>query len=500
MRRIVTNAQMKALDAYTIKEIGMASMLLMERAALAVVEVLKDGRFDLSRILIICGTGNNGGDGIAIGRLLGLAGIGTDVYLTGNTEKTSEEYKIQKNIAEKYGTTFVNKLDMSEYTTIVDSVFGVGLSRNLSDTYQQLFHQINESSAQVLAVDIPSGIHGDTGLIMGEAIKADVTVTFAYPKPGLFLYPGADYAGTVIVKDIGIYDYDVLSTPSIWQIEANDQKLLPRRFAYSNKSSFGKVFLVAGSDNMSGAAYLSAKACLRTGAGMVKIHTVEANRVILQQQLPEAMLSTYGEHVNEAKLDSGMNWSDIIGIGPGMGSSLQALSILTYILQHTRKPIVIDADGLNLLSQQMDLLKQHQGPVIVTPHLGEMSRLIGQSIDDISQNLMTEASRLAQEYGVTCVLKDTRTIVALPDGQLFINTSGNNGMATAGSGDVLTGIVAGLLAQYVKGDDSGIKIAAPLGVYLHGRAGDEARKLLGERAMMAGDLIEQLPAVLRQNI
>lgn len=494
MKRIVTNRQMKELDRYTIESMQMPSILLMERAALAAVEELTSGEFNLEKILIVCGSGNNGGDGMAMARMLHLAGYRVFVYLTGNTGKSSEEYRRQLKIAENYGTTFVNNPDLSEYTTIVDSVFGVGLSRELADTYCSLFEKINEAKASVLSVDIPSGIDGDSGKVMGAAVQADVTVTFAFAKPGLLLYPGAGYAGTVIIRDIGIYENTGAAelNPSIFCMEKQDRRLLPERLPYSNKGSYGKVFLVAGSRNMSGAAYLSAKACLRAGAGMVKIHTDQSNREILQQQLPEAMLSTYAGEISLDELDKGIAWADVIGIGPGIGTGETARRILTYLLNNTKKPFIIDADGLNLLSEQMDLLENHRGVVIVTPHLREMSRMTGSDVREIQKNLIGCAGEFAKRYQAVCVLKDARSITALTDGRIFINTSGNNGMAAAGSGDVLTGLLLGLLAQ-----SRGSEITAPLGVYLHGMAGDRARDQYGERGMMATDLLEQIPEITK---
>jgi len=559
MKKIITTHQMKALDNHTINTMGMPSLLLMERAALAAVTVLKNEKFNLSKVLVICGTGNNGGDGIAIGRLLHLAGITVDVYLAGNIEKTSEEHKIQKKIAENYGTTFVNNLKLSEYTTIVDSVFGIGLSRIPADEYQQLFHKINKTAAKVLAVDIPSGIHGDNGQIMGEAVSADVTVTFAYAKPGLLLYPGANYAGKVIVKDIGIYEHGAAEKSRIRVIEKSDMNLLPPRVKHGNKSSFGKVLLIAGSYNMSGAAYLCGKACFNTGTGMVKIHTTESNRKILQKQLPEAMLSTYldgeeyqeynedgnctkfreyaeyreytqyQEHAEYQELKKAIEWCDVIGIGPGIGTGQAAGEMVSYLLQNTDKPLIIDADGLNLLSENMEQLKNHKGICIVTPHIGEMARLMGEKIDKIKEDPIGAALSFAEKYQVICVLKDARTVIAQPDGECFINLSGNSGMATAGSGDVLTGIISGFIAQgecrrrWKRGcpaphhghsaskmealtaphhGHSASKMEAgaitALSVYLHGKAGDKAKKKLGERVMMASDLFKQLSRLLKE--
>lgn len=492
MKRVVTIQQMKQADEYTIRRMGIPSLVLMERAALACVEVLKQ-EFPLTRVLVLCGTGNNGGDGLAIGRILHLAGYDVSIYLTGNDAHRSEENKTQKEIAENYGTTFVNNPDPAEYTTIVDSVFGIGLSRELSPEYRALFQKINAASAKVLAVDIPSGVHGNTAEILGEAIRADVTVTFAFQKPGLLMYPGADFAGRLKVCDIGIYESEPMNCrPDIHQLENKDRSWIKRRDPGGNKGTFGKVLLIAGSVNMSGASYLSGMACFLMGAGMVKIHTVKENRVILQQQFPEAMLSVYDEtDPNLPGLDDAIKWADVIGIGPGIGTSQTAETLLNHVLASSRIPLVIDADGLNLLSGNMDRLKQIKCPCIITPHLGEMGRLTRMNISQIQKNRLKTASEFALAHHVVCVLKDARTVIADPDGEMFINTTGNSGMATAGSGDVLTGMILGLLSQ-----GTPVLEAAALGTYLHGCAGDAACRRLGAASVMAGNLLEEIPKCL----
>ncbi|MCH1983394.1 NAD(P)H-hydrate dehydratase [Ruminococcus sp. OA3] len=495
MRRVVTTRQMKEADEYTIRKMGIPSLVLMERAALACVEVL-EREFPLEQVLILCGTGNNGGDGIAIGRILHLAGYDVSICLTGSDAHRSEENKTQKEIAENYGTTFVNNPDPAEYTTIVDSVFGIGLSRKLSPQYCTLFQKVNASCAKVLAVDIPSGIHGNTAEILGAAIRADVTVTFAFAKPGLLMYPGADFAGRLKVCDIGIYEVEnTVYQPDIHQIDKKDRSWMKRRNPGGNKGTFGKILLIAGSVNMCGASYLSGMAGFLTGAGMVKIHTVRENRVILQQQFPEAMLSVYDDgDPNLSGLDDAISWADVIGIGPGLGTSRTAEKLLDHVLAACRVPLVIDADGLNLLSRDTDRLKGLKCPCIVTPHLGEMSRLTKMGISQIQKDRLKTASEFARNYHTVCVQKDARTVIADPDGMIFINTSGNSGMATAGSGDVLTGMILGLL-----GSGMPAREAAALGVWLHGCAGEAASRKAGEASVMAGNLLEEIPDCIKND-
>ncbi|MGI6006267.1 MAG: NAD(P)H-hydrate dehydratase [Ruminococcus sp.] len=495
MKRVTTALQMKNSDQAAIGIMGLPSCVLMERAALAVTETLTEGDFDLSSVLILCGSGNNGGDGIAVGRLLHLAGYKVSVCITGNPAHRSEENKMQQKIAENYGTPFVNNPELSEYTTIVDSVFGIGLSRNLSEEYQNLCRDVNQADAKVLAVDIPSGVNADTGSLMGCAVKADVTVTFAFEKPGLLLYPGAACAGKVKVCDIGIYEHEQISyKPDIFRMEEADRNLIPGRNPAGNKGTFGKVLLIAGSYGMEGASYLSALSCFRTGAGMVKIYTVRSNRDILLKQLPEVMLECYDEDFFDASgLEKAMQWADVIGIGPGLGQSETALEILKFTAANCQKPLVIDADGLNLISSHPEILDGIQCPCIITPHMGEMSRLTGMAIKDIAADRLKTAGDFSGKHHIVCVLKDARTITAWTEDKFVINTTGNSGMATAGSGDVLTGMILGLLAA---GMD--VKYAACCGVWLHGKAGDWAACRLGEASVLAEDIIDAIPTVLKK--
>ncbi|MBS6195728.1 MAG: NAD(P)H-hydrate dehydratase [Clostridiales bacterium] len=498
MKQIVSSRQMKELDQYTIEQMGVPSLVLMERASLAVVEELKKD-FDLTKVLVVCGPGNNGGDGIAVARLLHLEGYRVDLYLCGKKESFTEEADIQWKIAGNYGISLVKTFCPPEYTTIVDAVFGVGLSREISPSHRELFEKINDSRVPVLAVDIPSGIQGTTGRMMGSAIRAKKTVTFAFGKKGLYLYPGAEYAGQTVVKDIGIYGK---AEDGLYALDEEEYCWLPPRPQAGNKGTFGKVLIAAGSKNMSGAAYFAAKACLLSGAGMVRIFTPESNRVILQQQFPEAMLTTYEpEEAKEtilAKLEKARLWADVEAVGPGLGTSREAKWILEEFFRgdaydaHGKKPLVIDADGLNLLSVRMELLKNCKRPCILTPHMGEMTRLSGFTMEELKKEPEECLRSFQEKFPVITVLKDARTFTGIPGGNRFLNLTGNSGMATAGSGDVLTGMTAGLLAQKILPEQ-----AAPLAVWLHGKAGDLAREKKGERSMTASDLLEAIPTVLQ---
>ncbi len=492
MQYLVTSSEMQHYDAHTSQTIGLPSLVLMERAALAVANQLQTEDFNLSRVALICGYGNNGGDGIAVARLLKLHHIDVTVYLVGLPNSASAQTLQQIKIAQHYQIPVMTSLpdSLSSYTTVVDAIFGIGLNRNVSGEFLRAIELINQSHADVLAIDIPSGVCADTGKILGAAVKAKQTVTFAYSKLGLSFYPGLELAGKVTIADIGIY---ADKPASHYTFEQDDlDKLLPVRANDSHKGSYGKVLTIAGSQNMSGAAYLSAKAAYRAGAGLVRIYTPICNSTILLSQLPEALLSPFTpNHVNFTELETWINWASVIVIGPGMGVSDDSHQILSYVLNHATVPIIIDADGLNVLSQDLSLLKQAKSPIILTPHLGEMASLTKRAIDEIKHNLIATAKTFSQKHNVICVLKDAKTVVAQPHKPTYINQSGNNGMATAGSGDVLTGIIAGLIAGHLPAAQ-----AAPVSVYLHGLAGNKAAEKLNKYSLLASDIIEGLTHIL----
>ena len=495
MREFVSGTQMKQLDRYTIQEIGIPSLVLMERAARSVYDTMIKERLPLKKVLVLCGSGNNGADGVALARMLHLSNISVDVEILGNPSHFTTEMKQQIEIAKKYQVAFVKNKSLSEYTTIVDAIFGVGLDREVGGGYKEKIKEINQADAKVVAVDIPSGIDSATGKVLGCAVCADWTVSFAYEKLGTVFYEGAEYAGNVRVADIGIVKMPEICFPITTDtIEEKDMKEKLFRRESGNKGTFGKVLLIAGIEMTSGAALLSASSVLHTGAGMVKVHTRKENRAILQVQLPEAMYCFYGKkEIKSEALAESLEWADVVGIGPGLGTNKQAEALLEFVLKYSKRPLVIDADGLNLLKSKLDLLEKYEYPVIMTPHLGEFSRLSGLSIKDWKQQPIELTNELAHRYNVTLVCKDARTVIADGGQNVYVNTTGNSGMATAGSGDVLTGILLGLLAQGYAPLD-----AAVMGVCVHGLAGDEAAKEKGKYAMVAGDLITYTGDVLKK--
>lgn len=408
MREFVSGTQMKQLDRYTIQEIGIPSLVLMERAARSVYDTMIKERLPLKKVLVLCGSGNNGADGVALARMLHLSNISVDVEILGNPSHFTTEMKQQIEIAKKYQVAFVKNKSLSEYTTIVDAIFGVGLDREVGGGYKEKIKEINQADAKVVAVDIPSGIDSATGKVLGCAVCADWTVSFAYEKLGTVFYEGAEYAGNVRVADIGIVKMPEICFPiSTYTFEEKDLKEKLFRRESGNKGTFGKVLLIAGNEMTSGAALLSASSVLHTGAGMVKVHTRKENRAILPVQLPEAMYCFYGKkEIKSEALAESLEWADVVGIGPGFGTNKQAEALLEFVLKYSKRPLVIDADGLNLLKSKLDLLEKYEYPVIMTPHLGEFSRLSGLSIKDWKQQPIELTNELAHRYNVTLVCKD----------------------------------------------------------------------------------------------
>lgn len=373
-----------------------------------------------------------------------------------------------------------------EYALLVDALFGVGLSRAVEGIYAQAIDTFNSLAGWKLSLDMPSGIDTDTGRVLGHAVRADATVTFGFCKRGLALYPGCEYAGETTVADIGISERSFFGRqPRMYAYEGDPRAFLPRRDGGGNKGTFGKALLIAGSRNMAGAAVLAARAAYRAGAGMVKVITCAENRVIVQQAVPEALLGTSED------LETGLDWADVIAIGPGLGKSDEACRCLKQVIEGSGKPLLIDADGLNLLAGSQGLRRSlaAQGlagrPILLTPHVGELARLSGKTIEVCKEDLPAAGGELAASLGAIVVAKDARTCVCKEGCGVCVNLSGNSGMATAGSGDVLAGIITAFLAQGMEAYQ-----AACAGVYVHGCAGDGVSGRIGEHACMAGDIAQ----------
>ena len=496
MKELLGAAAMKEADRRTIQNIGVPSLVLMERAALSVFEEIKKRRQGQIKALVFAGTGNNGADGLAVARMLKLAGDDVRVTVTGNRAHATEEWLTQYKILQKLNVPVTpelpdrEQLHMEHTDLIVDAMLGIGLMRDLQGKTAAAVRLINDSGAFVCAVDIPTGINADSGAVMGSAVKADLTVTFAYKKIGHVLFPGTEYSGETVVSDIGILPLLQDSKDQrVFALEEEDLDVLKKRPADGHKGTFGRVLVVAGSFDMAGAAVLSGSAAYRSGAGLVQILSPECNRLILQTSVPEAILTSYKDNeFSPEKMDAMLNAASSVVIGPGLGICEQSRRFLRYIIQYSKKPVVIDADGLNMLAEKKALMDQLTPNHILTPHMGEMSRLTGKDIAEIKADPVKAAADFVARFPVTLVLKDARTVIASSAGSdICINTCGNSGMATGGSGDVLSGVIGGLLAQKFNPSR-----AACLGVLMHACAGDRAAAKLGERAVTAGEILRSL--------
>lgn len=493
MKKILTAKEMKHYDDATVLA-GTPARVLMERAARAVFDALLE-EFDTENVLVLCGGGNNGGDGLAIARLLAEAlGHATVCYLGALDESGAPDpKKMSEGCAAQYAlldsrVTVTTAPSFDGVTAVVDAIFGTGLSRPLAGACLQAVDALNAAELPVLSVDIPSGVNTDNGAVMGNAVRATATVAIAGKKYGHVLFPGAQLAGRVTVADIGVSVGDTRGC----LLDKGDLARLPKRPRRAHKGSFGRVLVVGGSIGMSGAAFLAAKAAYRAGAGLVEIVAPEENRLAYQIGLPEAILSCYNEENATAVIKAALSRASAVAIGVGLSESKTAEVLVFEALSSKDIPLIVDADALNLISKSTALraLLYLRENTVVTPHLGEMSRLLGTPVSRIAADLPRAALDFARQSGAVTVLKDAHTVIAAKD-QLFFNTFGTSGMATAGSGDVLCGIIASFAAQGAATTD-----AALCGVLSHALAGEAATRLHGNHGTMASDIIEGLSQVL----
>lgn len=489
---------MKNADDRTITELGIDQEVLMERAALVVVRYIKKHEF--KKVLCVCGIGNNGGDALAVARILLMQGMKADVFLCGEPEKQKCSVRKQYDIFCKVGGRTVTTMNFSEYDMIIDGIFGIGISRPIEGWYAEVIEAINRAKtcgSKVIAVDIPSGVCTDTGAVPGVAVCADETVAFAYYKPGHLLYPGAGYCGTVHVEEIGIshrYFYNE-EEMNFFTLSRYAEVSLPKRKRDGNKGTFGRVLVIAGSASMYGACYLSALAALRTGSGLVEVYTHESNRQTMQTMLPEGIMHTcHPDDLQNEKLCKLMERCDCVIIGPGLSTDDFAMQLVRFVFENCTKTIVADADALNCIARSKDLLYNQKRfihrEVIITPHPGELSGLTGMSVKALKEDYVANVRKFAKEYGLIVVGKDAGTVVS--DGEkVYINQTGSDGMATAGSGDVLSGIIGALCAQKEPAYDAAWK-----GVFLHGKAGDVALEHSNQYSLLAGDIANALAQIL----
>lgn len=494
MKYLFSGQEMKLWEKQAMETYKLPSLLLMERAAEAVVKELTNGSYDLHKVLVACGSGNNGGDGLAAARLLSARGIRTEVCMAGELDHITDETRRQLEMYHAVGGKFVTLPEYEEYTVIVDAIFGIGCSRELTGVAREVVEALNAAGAPIVAVDIPSGVRADNGQICGCAIRAAVTVTFFTEKRGMVFYPGREYCGRVVVETLGIPTGGMEQSCTAVSYGKEDiRRLLPKRRPVSHKGTYGKVLVMAGSPTISGAAYLAAAGAYRIGAGLVKIYTPKENLFAMQTMLPEALIEIYDRERPPVKqLRRCMEWADVIVIGPGFGTERMAVKLLRYVLGKSCVPVVIDADGLNILAKCPGDLLDAKAEVVLTPHIGEMERLTGKTKEDILKDPSAAARDFTETYPVTLVLKGAASLAAKRGETLYVNTSGNAGMATGGSGDVLAGMIGGLIGQGLPPFES-----AKLGVFAHGLAGDFAAEAKGMYSMTAADLLDGIAEVTK---
>jgi ADP-dependent NAD(P)H-hydrate dehydratase / NAD(P)H-hydrate epimerase len=486
--------------------------VLMENAGRVVVEEIMKMGDSYKSILIVSGLGKNGGDGFVIARHLVNQGKRVVVAVAGNPKNIEGDSLENLNILKKLEiqvdaiTDLMGIAKLEKYIRsadmVVDCLIGTGLDGNVTGFMDMVINCINDNSKYTLSVDIPSGVNASTGHIMNNAIKASRTVSLVIAKVGNILYPGTEYNGELIIKGIGVPDKILNDVPMMYQLteEVDIIPRIPHKKRNSNKGDYGKAHVIAGSQGMTGAAILTCRAALRTGLGMLKLYIPESLNVLITTSIPEVITIPLQEmrkgiiglnHLNKIIEDS--EKASVFAIGPGCGNTAEMVELIRRILMEVSIPMVIDADGLNALSKNVEWLSTKRGEVILTPHTGEMARLTGLDVEYINSHPIDVARDFSTKWGVITVLKGSRTVIAQPDGTVNVNMNGNPGMATAGSGDVLTGIITGLIAQGLKPKD-----AAVVGVYLHGMSGDIMVEEKGDHGLLAGDLIEGMTLAFKE--
>lgn len=493
--KIFSVDKIREVDTFTIENEPIASIDLMERAATQLLNWVQDHVKAENKIYIFTGLGNNGGDGLALGRMLANNGYLVIINIIRYSEKTSDDFQI--NYEKLIGISGIKIVDIQKASDIpdietnnvvVDAIFGSGLARPVKGFIGEVIRYINNSKAITISVDVPSGLFADITSIAekGEIIAADYTLTFQFPKLAFLLPENELYVGNWEVLDIGLsHEYvNATSTKNHFVIDNDITPVLKGRTKFSHKGTYGHALLIAGSYGKMGAAILASRACLRSGVGLLHTHVPIAGIQILQTASPETMISIdrYDNYFSQVP-DLGLY--NAIGIGPGLGMEHQSRMAMKLLIQNSTSPLVIDADALNILSENPTWLAFLPQGSILTPHPKEFQRIAGSWQNDFER--LDKQRNLAQKHGIYIVLKGAHTSVCFPDGQCYFNSTGNPGMATAGSGDVLTGIITGLLAS---GYSSGI--ASTLGVYIHGLSGDIAAKEKGYEALVAGDIIDNL--------
>ncbi|MGD2124512.1 MAG: NAD(P)H-hydrate dehydratase [Desulfobacteraceae bacterium] len=509
--RLVKSSEMQEMDRLTIEEMGVPGVVLMENAARGATRIFLDhfAPPPNAHVLLLCGRGNNGGDAYVMARYLHNAGLKISVIVLAKLEKISGDALINLEIIRRMGLDVSEVPSRDEWNThrhltldadyIIDGILGTGLSSPVKGFYGQVIEEVNASRKPLMAIDIPSGLNADTGQIMGLAVKADLTVTFGFPKLGQLLFPGADLVGRLAKIDIGIPEGVARRVPARYRlIEPHDfSGLLNIEKPDIHKGDRGHLLVLAGSTGKTGAATMTAVGALRAGAGLVTVGVPGSLNVILENKLTEAMTTPLPETEDgslslqaEKEIHQLMEGKTAVTLGPGLSTHQETSALVRRIISDCPLPMVIDADGLNALSGHLDVLGHCKGRVILTPHPGEMARLAGLNNVDVQADRVGTSARFAQEHDCFLVLKGARTVIAEPAGQIYVNPTGNPALSSGGSGDVLTGLIAGFLAR-----GWSLAKAAIGGAYLHGLAADLLAEDMGESGVLASELLTVLPAL-----
>ncbi|MCS6823736.1 MAG: NAD(P)H-hydrate dehydratase [Cytophagaceae bacterium] len=494
--KILNSTQIKELDEYTIKHEPVLSIDLMERAASAFTQWFTERFYRDKKVLVFCGPGDNGGDGLAIARLLLQKMYTVKIYAIKNKD-TSANFKT--NEERLYSLATIKSIhtadDIPEFAgdeIIIDALFGSGLNKPVEGIFAEVISRINNSGAVVVSVDIPSGLYIDKHNDTPNIVKADYTISFQLPKLAFMFSENAEYVGDWYMLHIGLSREYIMKaeTPYYYLDEYFIKGMLKPRAKFAHKGNFGKCLIIAGSYGMLGAAVLTAKACLRTGAGLVKAYVPESGFFVLQNDLPELIVLT-DPHPEIITTIPDLNGYTAIGVGPGIGEHEDTVKALDQLLSSYKSPLVLDASALNILATHNHLLDKIPAHSILTPHAGEFERLAGPSENEYAR--LEKAKSIAARYRIYLVLKGAHTAIVTPEGKAYFNSTGNPGMATAGSGDVLTGIITSLMGQGYTPLESCL-----IGVFMHGYAGDSAARKLSQPSMIASDIIEGITVFYKE--
>ncbi len=512
--KVVTAAEMRQIDQDTIEGIGIPGIVLMETAGSAIVRAIQQHYPRCRRIGIFVGKGNNGGDGIVIARQLAHAGRDVHLFLVSPPDSFTGEAAINLQIAKRLGLQIEETLTdtgtvpttLASCELLVDAILGTGLRGSVRDRIATIITTINNLSIPILSVDLPSGLDADTGHPLGTCVQADRTITIGLPKRGVLVHPGAELAGKLEVVDIG-FPEQVVDAQDIkvnWTTAQQVSQWLPQRSSSSHKGTYGRVLVVAGSTGMTGAAALASEAALRAGAGLVTLATPKHLNPILEGLLPEAMTLPLPETASgslstaatSAILEFAEKTQSVLAIGPGLSQHPDTAALVHQLVRENQKQelgirLVVDADGLNALAQAPEIISLVDKAAVLTPHPGEMARLTNTPVSTLEKDRIRTAQQFASNSGVTLVFKGAPTVTGFPNADVWINSTGNPGMATGGMGDVLTGIIVGLMAQGISSEK-----AAALGVYIHGLAADRVAEALGMHGLLASDVLKAVPEAI----